>query len=97
MENLNFSSLTAQRNSLSEDSKVLTYNAGMDQGFNSSEWLEKGTLLPKVADRHLVVAVCIWCRNEFHHENVSNATQTGSVGLMCPTCKVKFTGELNLF
>lgn len=97
IENLKFSSLTAQRNSLSEDSKVLSYDAGMEQGFNSSEWLEKETLLPKVAGRHLVATLCIWCRNEFHHENVGNATQTGSTGLMCPTCKVKFSGELNLF
>lgn len=97
LENLRFEVLNAQRNSISEDPNLVSYGARVEQELNSSEWLEKGALLPKVAGRHLVAAVCIWCRSEFHHENVGSATQTGSVGLMCPACKVKFSGELNLF
>lgn len=96
-EHLEYNFLTAQPGRHSEVSKVLSYDAEMSQGFDSSVWLEKEALplLPKIGSRHRVATVCAWCRNEFHHEPIDTGGETGSVGFMCPTCKAKFSGSHN--
>lgn len=94
-EHLEYNFLTTQPGCHSEVSKVLSYDAAMSQGFDSSVWLEKEALplLPKIGSRHRVATVCAWCRNEFHHEPIDTGGETGSVGFMCPTCKAKFSGS----
>lgn len=91
--------LTSQGASDSNESKVMSYDAEMGQGFDSSFWLEKevSSLFPKTASRHQTVAICAWCRNEFQHDYVNPETHSdsGSVGLMCGTCQAKFSSEFN--
>ncbi|XP_057975022.1 uncharacterized protein LOC131162490 isoform X2 [Malania oleifera] len=90
IEHLEFDFLTSQTNSLSDDSKVLSYDGPVEQGFDTPVWLETEALLPKIASRHQISAICVWCRNEFLHEAVNPGIQAGSIGLMCPTCKARF-------
>lgn len=89
--------LTTQTSSQSQVPKVLSYDAEISRGFDSSVWLEKEALplLPKIGNRYQVATLCAWCRNEFHHEPVERAAETGAVGFMCPTCKAKFSGNHN--
>lgn len=90
IEQLEYSFLTGQTNSLPEDSKMLEYDAEME-GFDSSFWLRKEALLPMVASRNQPSAICAWCRNEFCHETFNPGTEGGSIGLLCPTCKAKMS------
>ncbi|XP_068345018.1 uncharacterized protein [Pyrus communis] len=84
---------TVQATSHTKESKVLSYDGELEQGFSSSDWLEKDSLpsMPNITSRH-EISTCVWCRNEFHHE-VYERTQPGSVGLMCATCQAKFSGD----
>ncbi|KAJ0086240.1 hypothetical protein Patl1_08538 [Pistacia atlantica] len=97
MEHMEYDFLTTQTSSQSQVPKVLSYDAEISPGFDSSVWLEKEALplLPKIGSRYQVATVCAWCRNEFHHEPVETGAETGAVGFMCPTCKAKFSGNHN--
>ncbi|XP_031492296.1 uncharacterized protein LOC116258934 [Nymphaea colorata] len=53
-------------------------------------------LLPKIVNNHQVTTVCVWCRKEFNHEGIDPETQPDSVGFMCPACKAKISGKLNV-
>ncbi|THG03343.1 uncharacterized protein LOC114309884 [Camellia sinensis] len=98
IEPVEFSFLTMQNlNSLPGDSKSLSYNTQMDQGFDSSFWLEKDALSLNLASRNQVTSICVWCRNEFHGESLHPGTQTGGIGSMCPTCSAKVTQQFNVF
>ncbi|KAB2617067.1 hypothetical protein D8674_012936 [Pyrus ussuriensis x Pyrus communis] len=84
---------TVQATSHTKESKVLSYDGELEQGFSSSDWLEKESLpsMPNITSRN-EINTCVWCRNEFHHE-VYERTQPGSVGLMCATCQANFSGD----
>ncbi|KAM1014074.1 hypothetical protein EV1_043610 [Malus domestica] len=60
---------TVQATSHTKESKVLSYDGEMEQGFSSSDWLEKESLpsMPNIASGY-EINTCVWCRNEFHHE-----------------------------
>lgn len=47
------------------------------------------------ADRQLTT-VCVWCGAEFSHEALDTEIQSDSVGYMCPDCKAKISGQLNI-
>ncbi|CAN6479893.1 unnamed protein product [Victoria cruziana] len=53
-------------------------------------------LLPKITNNHQLTTVCVWCRKEFNHEGIDPETQSDSVGFMCPACKAKISGKLNV-
>ncbi|XP_044478448.1 uncharacterized protein LOC123205537 [Mangifera indica] len=97
MEHMEYDFLTTQTSSQSQVPKAFSYDAEISRGFDSPVWLEKEALplLPKIGSRYQVATVCAWCRNEFHHEPVERAAETGAVGFMCPTCKAKFSGNHN--
>ncbi|KAJ4827455.1 hypothetical protein Tsubulata_032974 [Turnera subulata] len=40
--------------------------------------------------------VCVWCGVEFSHEADDAEMQSDSVGYMCPSCKAKISGQLNV-
>lgn len=97
MEQMEYNFFTPQSNSLAGDSsKDLSYNVEMEQAFDSSLWPGKEALLPKTASRNQFTAVCVWCGNDFHHEAFNSGTQTGSIGYICPMCKAKISGQLNV-
>lgn len=95
--NLEHNFLTSQGSSQPEESKVLSYDVEMED-LDSSYWLKKEALplLPKLAGRHQVRTMCVWCRNEFYLESVNSEMQSGSVGFMCATCNAKYSRQVNL-
>ncbi|CAL0334353.1 unnamed protein product [Lupinus luteus] len=46
--------------------------------------------------RNQLTAVCVWCGIDFTHDAVDSEIQPGSVGFMCPACKGKISGEINV-
>ncbi|KAF8406024.1 hypothetical protein HHK36_008104 [Tetracentron sinense] len=82
--------------SLPEESIDLVYEAELEQGFDSSISFEWETVLPKMASRHQLTTVCVWCRIEFHHEPVNSEILSDSAGFMCPACRAKISGKLNV-
>lgn len=98
IEHLEYNFLTMQPSPHPEESNVLSYDAEMEQGFDSSNWLKKEALplLPKLASTHQVRTACVWCGIEFHIESANSGMQPGSVGFMCGTCKAKFSGQYNV-
>ncbi|KAG2699087.1 hypothetical protein I3760_07G176000 [Carya illinoinensis] len=90
--------MSSKASSHPEEARVLSYDAEMDQGFNSSYWLKKEALpsLPKVANGHPVRTMCVWCAEEFYLESVNSRMQSGSVGFMCAACNAKFSGQFNV-
>ncbi|KAG6774148.1 hypothetical protein POTOM_021498 [Populus tomentosa] len=94
MENMEYNLLTSQVSSHSNESKVVSCDAIIPQGFDSSVCLEKGDLpfLPKNASRHHVPAVCVWCGREICQEAFESEAQTSTMGFMCAECTARFSG-----
>ena len=74
----------------------LTNNAGMEKAFGSSVQFESEEAILSMAGRHQITTACVWCGVEFNHEAVDSEIQPDSVGFMCPTCKTKISGQLNV-
>ena len=97
-DHVEFSFLTTPNlNSLPGESKALSYNSEMGQGFDPSFWLEKDALSLNIAPRNQVTSLCVWCRNEFHHEPEHSGTQAGAIGSMCPICSARVSQQYNFF
>nr|DAD21968.1 TPA_asm: hypothetical protein HUJ06_023431 [Nelumbo nucifera] len=84
-----------ESSSLPGESLDLTYDVELEQGLDASDQFEWETVLPNVASSRLT-AVCVWCRIEFNHESITSETHVNSVGFMCPTCKARISGQLNV-
>ncbi|XP_024971980.1 uncharacterized protein LOC112510863 [Cynara cardunculus var. scolymus] len=80
---------------LQGDSRVFSYNAGMEQQFDSSFWLGKNGMMPSTGGRNQITSVCAWCRNEFHLQPVHPGTQDG-IGSLCPSCSAGMSGHVNM-
>ena len=74
----------------------LENGATMEDGFDSSIDFEPKEVMLSMAGRHQLTTECVWCRVEFSHEAVESQLQSDSVGLMCPTCKSKISGQVNV-
>ncbi|KAI3819840.1 hypothetical protein L1987_13692 [Smallanthus sonchifolius] len=95
-EPVDISFLTARsQHPLQGDSRVYSYNAEMDQQFNSSFWLGKNTMMPNPAGRNQMTGVCALCRDEFHLQPVHYGTQDGMASL-CPSCSAGMSGHANM-
>ncbi|XP_027338094.1 uncharacterized protein LOC113852032 [Abrus precatorius] len=46
--------------------------------------------------RNQLTTVCVWCGIEFNHDAVNSEIQPDSVGFMCPACKEKISGQINV-
>nr|XP_043614744.1 uncharacterized protein LOC122586818 [Erigeron canadensis]XP_043614746.1 uncharacterized protein LOC122586818 [Erigeron canadensis] len=78
-------------------SRVSPYNAGMEQGFDSTFWMGKNGMMPNMGGRNMVTSICAWCRNEFHLPAMAFHFQTQSgVGSLCPTCSAGMSGRANM-
>ncbi|KAA8536454.1 hypothetical protein F0562_028932 [Nyssa sinensis] len=94
LEPLQFSFMNGQElSSPPVVSMDLANDIGMEDGFNSSVRFESEL---NEDDKDQLTTVCVWCRVEFNHEAVDSETQSDSVGFMCPTCKAKISGQLNV-
>ncbi|XP_057976496.1 uncharacterized protein LOC131163774 [Malania oleifera] len=71
-------------------------DAVVEEGFGASLQFESGEVMVNMGGRRQLTTVCVWCRLEFNHEAVDCETQSDSVGYMCPTCKAKISGQLNV-
>ncbi|CAK8530310.1 unnamed protein product [Lathyrus sativus] len=49
-----------------------------------------------VDDNNLLTTACVWCGIEFNHDAVNSEIQSDSVGFMCPVCKAKISGQINM-
>ncbi|THG12892.1 hypothetical protein TEA_004649 [Camellia sinensis var. sinensis] len=97
IEPLKFNFVNGQDSpSLPEVTMNLANDEGMEEGFNSSAGFETEAVMLNIAGRLQFTTVCVWCRTEFNHEAVDSETQSDSVGFMCPTCKAKISGQLNV-
>ncbi|KAL1289589.1 hypothetical protein HN51_058001 [Arachis hypogaea] len=43
-----------------------------------------------------LTTVCVWCGIEFNHDALNSEIQPDSVGFMCPACKAKISGQINV-
>ncbi|GMH31385.1 hypothetical protein Nepgr_033228 [Nepenthes gracilis] len=96
VEPMEFSFLTAHDSTTQlGEPKVLSYNnhPEIEQGFDSSVWLDKGTSLSNLIGGNVVTIMCVWCGNEFHQDPVDTETQAGSIGYLCPACKGRIPGQ----
>lgn len=41
-------------------------------------------------------SVCIWCNTEFSHDGIDQDQQADSVGFICPVCKTKISGQVEM-
>ena len=97
IESLEFGFVTEQGPlSFPEVHVGLENGATMEDGFDSSIDFEPKEVMLSMAGRHQLTTECVWCRVEFSHEAVESQLQSDSVGLMCPTCKSKISGQVNV-
>ncbi|KAF5818495.1 putative Methyl-CpG-binding domain-containing protein [Helianthus annuus] len=101
-EPVEFSFLTAGGRSsqhnphqLQGDSRVFSYNPGMDQQFDSNFWLGKNTMMPNPAGRNQMTAVCALCRTEFQLHPAHFGTQDG-IAPLCRSCSAGMSGHANM-
>ncbi|XP_021618302.1 uncharacterized protein LOC110619278 isoform X3 [Manihot esculenta] len=95
IEELKYSSGTGQLPiSLPEVPINMENNTEMEGSYDASVKFE-----PKIVDTaggQQLMTVCVWCGVEFSHEAVDTEMQSDSVGYMCPTCKARISGQLNV-
>lgn len=95
IEELKYSSGTGQLPiSLPEVPINMENNTEMEGSYDASVKFE-----PKIVDTaggQQLLTVCVWCGVEFSHEAVDTEMQSDSVGYMCPTCKARISGQLNV-
>ena len=75
----------------------LENGATMEDGFDSSIGFEPEEVMLSMTGRHQLTTACVWCRVEFSHGAVESEMQSDSVGFMCPSCKSKISGEVNVY
>lgn len=97
IENTKFGFVTGQDSgSLSEAPMDLTYMVDFEQGLDSSIQFEWDMVLPKPVGSHQSTAVCSWCRVEFNLGDANPEMYSDSGCFLCPNCKAKGSGQLNL-
>ncbi|PON81911.1 TFIIH C1-like domain containing protein [Trema orientale] len=68
----------------------------MEDAFGTSVHFESEEMMLNIAGRDQLTTACVWCGVEFNHDALDSEMQADSVGFICPTCKVKISGELNV-
>ncbi|XP_011045682.1 PREDICTED: uncharacterized protein LOC105140510 isoform X2 [Populus euphratica] len=95
IEHLKFSLGTGQEPmSLHEVPSGVGNITEMEAAYDASLQFESDVIVD-TADRQLTT-VCVWCGAEFSHEAFDTEMQSDSVGYMCPDCKAKISGHLNI-
>ncbi|KAL5992170.1 hypothetical protein ACLOJK_013085 [Asimina triloba] len=81
---------------LQEAPMDLAYGTSFGQDLGPSVQFEWEPVLPEVVVGGRITTNCVWCRTAFTFEGANRETDPGSVGYMCPTCKARISGQLNL-
>ncbi|XP_030459220.1 uncharacterized protein LOC115679696 [Syzygium oleosum] len=71
-------------------------NADIEQQYVSPVRFGPEEVMLDVVARQQLTTACMWCGVEFKHDAVDSDLPSESVGFMCPTCKAKISGQLNL-
>ncbi|KAE9595074.1 hypothetical protein Lal_00041142 [Lupinus albus] len=81
--------------SLSDVTTELASNTVME-GIHTFPVHAEQEVMLNMGERTQVTAVCIWCGIDFNHDAVDSEIQPDSVGFMCPACKTKISGQINV-
>lgn len=97
-EPMEYSFMTVQSsNPLPDETKGFSFNADTQQGFDSSFWLGKESLMQNITAQNQVATLCVWCRNEFYQDAAATSgAQTGAIGSMCPACSSRISQQFNV-
>lgn len=68
----------------------------MEDAFGSAVHFESQEVMLNMAGRDQLTTACVWCGVEFNHDALDSEIQPDSVGFICPTCKVKISGEIDV-
>lgn len=82
--------------SLPDVATELTNNTVMEGTYASSVQSESQEVMLNMGGRNQLTTVCVWCGMEFNHDAVNSEVQPDSVGFMCPACKAKISGQINV-
>ncbi|TKY71472.1 Methyl-CpG-binding domain-containing protein 8 [Spatholobus suberectus] len=74
----------------------LANNTVMEGTYVSSVQFESQEVMQNIGPRNPLSTVCVWCGIEFNHDAVNSEIQSDSVGFMCPACKAKISGQINV-
>ncbi|KAF5181850.1 Methyl-cpg-binding domain-containing protein [Thalictrum thalictroides] len=85
-----------ETNTLTQEPMDLAYDSALEDALNTSVQFEWEPVLPKMDNSQQQSAICVWCRVPFNHDAINLEMQSDSVGFMCPTCKAKISGQLNV-
>lgn len=97
MEHLQFSFMNEQELPPFPVSLNVDNDEIMEEVLNSSAGFEPEPGMVQIDDgRRQFQTVCVWCMTVFNHEALDSDTQSDSVGFMCPSCKAKISGQLNV-
>lgn len=96
-EPMEYSFMTAQSsNPLPDETKGFSFSADTQQGFDSSFWLGKDSLMQNITAQNQVATMCVWCRNEFYQDPTAiSGAQTGGIVSMCPACGSRISEQFN--
>jgi len=82
--------------SLPAVSTELANDRVMEETYASSVQFESQEGMLNIGGRDQLTTVCVWCGIEFNHDAVDSEIQPDSVGFMCPACKAKISGQINV-
>ncbi|XP_065870782.1 uncharacterized protein [Euphorbia lathyris] len=74
----------------------LVNNSEMERVFDAAAQFEFDLTVDDVGGQRFTT-MCVWCGIEFSHEVADTELQSDSVGYMCPACKAKISGTLNMW
>ncbi|KAK7246744.1 hypothetical protein RIF29_41614 [Crotalaria pallida] len=74
----------------------LANNSMMEGNYASPVHSESQEVMLNMGGRNQHTAVCVWCGIEFNLDAVNSEIQPDSVGFMCPACKAKISGQINV-
>lgn len=94
-ETMKYDFVTAE-DSLTDVPVDMPNNADIEQQYVSPVRFGPEEVMLDVAARQQLTTACMWCGVEFKHDSVDSELPSDSVGFMCPTCKTKISGQLNL-
>lgn len=68
----------------------------IEGAFGSSVHFGSEEVMLNMTGRDQLTSACVWCGVQFNHDALDSEIQSDSVGFMCPTCKLKISGEPNV-
>ncbi|KAL2342094.1 hypothetical protein Fmac_010034 [Flemingia macrophylla] len=96
LDTVEYDFATVQDSPLPDVPIEMANNTVMEGTHASSVQLESQEVMLNIGGRNQLTTVCVWCGIEFNHDAVNSEIQPDSVGFMCPACKAKISGQINV-